>query len=249
MAAEVSRWLCSPWALRACGALVLGGLAACGGPQPADTLFPLEAGHRWVYDVRSQWENNTTEREERVITTESRVTLDQIAPPGPAYRRRSADGLEWYLRSDAAGIYRVASKTDLEAEPVKDASPRFVLKTPFQVGTTWQATTPAYLLRRRQEFPPEIRHTHQPVVMTYAIEALGETVEVPAGRFERCLRVRGKAVMKLFADPVAGWRDMPLTTTEWYCPGPGLVRLTRDEPAQSTFLVGGSMTMELTQWN
>ena len=41
----------------------------------------------------------------------------------------------------------------------------------------------------------------------------------------------------------------PLITTEWYCPGPGLVKLTRAEPtANSTFLSGGSFTMELTEW-
>ena len=52
----------------------------------------------------------------------------------------------------------------------------------------------------------------------------------------------------LFADPVIGFKDMPLTTTEWYCPGPGLVRVVRNEPANSTFLVGGTQTLELNEW-
>jgi hypothetical protein len=60
--------------------------------------------------------------------------------------------------------------------------------------------------------------------------------------------VKGSATLKLFADPVAGWQDMPLTTLEWYCPGVGLARLERREPANSTFLVGGTLTMELTSW-
>jgi len=54
--------------------------------------------------------------------------------------------------------------------------------------------------------------------------------------------------MRLFADPVVGWRDLPLTTTEWYCKGVGLVRVVREEPAASTFLSGGTLTMELTSW-
>jgi hypothetical protein len=42
---------------------------------------------------------------------------------------------------------------------------------------------------------------------------------------------------------------MPLTTTEWYC-RPGLVKLVRSEPANSTFLVGGTQTdLELIEWN
>jgi hypothetical protein len=48
---------------------------------------------------------------------------------------------------------------------------------------------------------------------------------------------------------VAGWRNMPLTTTEWYCRGVGLVRLERREPSLgSSFLTGGSLTMELVAW-
>ena len=101
----------------------------------------------------------------------------------------------------------------------------------------------------RQEFPREIRHSHAPVIMTYTIEATGQTVDTRAGRFPDCLRVKGKAAMRLYADPVQGWRDMPLATTEWYCKGVGLVKLVREEPSEgATFLTGGTLTMELTQW-
>jgi hypothetical protein len=84
--------------------------------------------------------------------------------------------------------------------------------------------------------------------MVYTIEAVDEKVAVRAGHFERCLRISGKASLRLFADPVQGWRDVPLTTTEWYCPGPGLVKLRREEPIGSTFLTGGTLTMELIEW-
>jgi hypothetical protein len=41
---------------------------------------------------------------------------------------------------------------------------------------------------------------------------------------------------------------MPLTTLEWYCPGIGLVRMERSEPAGSAFLTGGTRTLELESW-
>jgi hypothetical protein len=96
------------------------GLAACTGNPPTASLFPLEPGHRWVYDVKSEWENNTLEHEERVITTEDEVELTG-ASPGTAWRRRSADGVEWYLRATEAGVFRVATKTDLDDVPTLDA--------------------------------------------------------------------------------------------------------------------------------
>lgn len=242
-------------------AVLLAGAAGvgCSGPAPSASYFPLEAGHRWVYDQTSEWEksgeNNTTEHEPLVLRTLGQQVL-QIGQDGqsggqssgPAWQRRSDSGVDYWLRSDASGIFRVASKTDIEAEPLPDPAPRYVLKLPLQVGTTWQAPTTTYLMRRNAEFPPEIRHSHKPVTMTYRISALDQTVKTRAGEFKPCLQVQGQAVLRLFADPVNGFRDLPISTTEWYCQGVGLVKLQRDEPAQSTFLTGGVMTLELIEW-
>jgi hypothetical protein len=223
------------------GALLL---AACGAPKD-DSFFPLAQGHRWAYDITTEWENDIVEHEPRVIETLGRDTL----AAGEAWRRRSDSGVDYWLKRDASGIYRVASKSDLQDEPEADKEPRYVLKAPIAVGTTWRSTTTAYLLQRRQEFPREIRHSHPAVPMNYAIEAVGETVQVRAGRFDNCVRVKGVAALRLFADPVVGWKDMALTTTEWYCSGIGLVKLVRQEPAGSTFLTGGTLTMELVDWH
>ena len=218
-------------------------LAACGAPQD-DSFFPLAKGHRWAYDITTEWENDIVEHEPRVIETLGRDTLAS----GEAWRRRSDSGVDYWLRSDASGIYRVATKSELQDEPEADKEPRYVLKMPLAVGTSWRSSTTAYLLQRRQEFPREIRHSHPAVPMNYVIEAVGEALEVRAGRFENCVRVRGTAALRLFADPVVGWKDMALITTEWYCAGVGLAKLVREEPAESTFLTGGRLTMELVDW-
>jgi hypothetical protein len=220
-------------------------LASCGAAPPSTGYFPLEAGHRWTYDVRTEWDNNVVEHEPLVLTT---LGSDTLAEGGAAFRRRSDSGVDYWLRSDDTGIYRVASKSDLDTEPRLDAARRYVLKAPIAAGSSWQATTTAYLLKRRNEFPREIRHTHPAITMNYTIEALGEKVQTRAGAFDNCLRVKGTAAIRVYADPVVGWRDMPLATTEWYCDGVGLVRVVREEPAQATFLTGGTLTMELVAW-
>lgn len=219
-------------------------LGACGAAPPASGHFPLEAGHRWTYDIKTEWENHTVEHEALTLSTHGRETIEG----GAAWRRRSDSGVDYWLRSDDSGIYRVASKSDLDAEPRPDPQRRYVLKMPLAAGTMWQASTTAYLLKRRQEFPREIRHSHPSIPMMYTIESRGEALATRAGRFDDCVRVKGIAAVRVFADPVVGWRDMPLTTTEWYCSGVGLVRLVREEPAQSTFLTGGTLTMELQAW-
>jgi hypothetical protein len=218
--------------------------AACSAPTD-DSLFPLAKGHRWAYDITTEWENNVVEHEPRVLETLG----DDALESGRAWRRHSDSGVDYWLKSDASGIYRVASKSELDEAPLADKEPRYVLKAPVVVGMTWRSSTTAYLLQRRQEFPREIRHSHPAVTMNYTIEALDDKVATRAGSFEHCVRVKGVAALRLFADPVVGWKDMTLTTTEWYCPGVGLVKLVREEPAESTFLTGGTLTMELIDWH
>jgi hypothetical protein len=223
-------------------------LSGCDRGPAADSMFPLEGGHRWTYRVETRPEESAAEIETltlRTVGVEKMTMLDDQA----AWRRRSESGVDYWLRADATGIYRIASKSDFDAEPILDKPQRFVLKAPFTVGTQWQASTTSYLLMRRNEFPREIRHSHPSVPMTYQIEATDEGVETRAGHFAHCLRVLGVASVRIFVDPVGGWRDMPLTTLEWYCPGVGLVRVERNEPGRSTFLTGGSRTLELESWH
>lgn len=221
--------------------------SACQPVPRSDALFPLDAGHRWTYRVTTRLGDDASERETLTLRTLGRESVAALGDEA-AWRRRSDSGTDYWLRADETGIYRVASKSDLDPEPKPDRPHRFVLKAPFAIGTQWQAPTTAYLLMRRNEFPREIRHTHPNVPMTYQIEALAEVLDLPAGRFDRCVRVRGTASVRIYADPSSGWRDMPLTSLEWYCPGVGLVRMERSEPAGSAFLSGGTRTLELESW-
>jgi hypothetical protein len=222
-------------------------LSACQRQTPSEALFPLEAGHRWTYRVTTRIGEDASDRESLTLRTLGAESLTAVDGQ-TAWHRRSDSGVDYWLRADETGIYRVATKSDLEAEPQGDKPRRFVLKAPYTVGTQWQADTTSYLLMRRNEFPREIRHSHPHIPMSYQIESVTETVETPAGRFESCLKVKGAGSVRIYADPASGWKDMPLTTTEWYCRGVGLVKLERNEPAQSPFLTGGSRTLELESW-
>lgn len=218
-------------------------------PAPAasgDALFPLGAGRDWTYRVTTMLDDGDEPPRREQLTLRNRGSDDVDGEP--AWRRRSDSGVEYWLRSDASGIYRVATKTDVDRQRKLDNPRRYVLHTPYAVGTQWEASTTTYVLQRRNEVPREIRYTHKPVTMKYRIDAIDERVETPAGTFERCLRVHGQAQIKLYVDAMFAWRDMPLTTLEWYCPDIGLVRLERREPSPSKFTVGGTVTMELLAW-
>ncbi len=220
-------------------------LTACGSGNSEPSYFPLAEGRTWTYRVTKNLDEAT---EPEVDTLSFSMKGSQTLESGPAQRRHSSNGVDYFLRSDDQGIYRVASRDPLEVNPKVDNPPRFVLKTPYVVGTQWQASTMPYVLQRRNEFPKEVRYTTKPIMMVYAIVALNEKVETPAGPFEGCIKVVGEAKIKLFVDAQFNWREIPLFSTEWYCPGAGLVRVERVETSPSRFMRGGNQTLDLISY-
>lgn len=220
-------------------------LMGCSPTAGEKSFFPLNEGRTWTYRITK----NIDEAAEPDIDHISfAMKGPQKLESGIAERRHSDNGVDYFLRSDEQGIYRVGSRNTLDENPKSDNPPRFVLKKPFVIGTQWQATTVPYLLQRRNEVPKEVRYTSKPIMMVYAIVALDQRVETPAGQFEGCIKVIGEAKIKLYVDAQFSWRDIPLFTSEWYCPGVGLVRVERIETSPSKFMRGGSQTLDLVAY-
>ncbi len=215
-------------------------LGACS-PAPVD-YFPLNAGAVWIYERVTETPQGR-DHDELTIEVLGKRRLAQ----GDSFVRRNSLGNEYYFRRDTTGTYRVAKRTVVELKPRADPAPRYVLKTPYRVGTEWRNDSHPYLLERtlpyRERFNREITFR-----MGYTIVATDVSVEVPAGRFERCLKVRGEGVVNVYADPVMGVVEVPVTVEEWYAPGVGLVKQTRSERLDLTQIAGGSMRLELVKF-
>ena len=228
----------------ACTIALLGVLAGCSRSR-SDTeksFFPLDEDRSWTYRITKNIDEAT---EPDIDHLSFMMKGPQQLESGPTQRRHSDNGVDYFLRSDEQGIYRAGSRNTLDENPTPDDPLRFVLKKPFVVGTQWQATTVPYLLQRRNEVPREVRYTSKPIMMVYSIAALDQKVETPAGQFEGCIKVTGEAKIKLYVDAQFSWRDIPLFTSEWYCPGVGLVRVERVETSPSKFMRGGNQTLDL----
>ena len=213
--------------------------------RDAGSFFPLDEGRTWTYRIIRDLDEAADPDVDHLSFT---MKGPQKLESGLAERRHSDNGVDYFLRSDEQGIYRVASRNTMDENPKSDNPPRFVLKKPFVVGTQWQAATVPYLLQRRNEVPKEVRYTSKPIMMVYAIAALDQKLETPAGQFEGCIKVVGEAKIKLYVDAQFSWRDIPLFSTEWYCPGVGLARVERVEKSPSRFMIGGSQTLDLVAY-
>ena len=233
-----SRWVALPAALA-----IAMWLSACSPGNSGASYYPLDEGRNWTYRVVKKLDEAT---DPDVHTLSFSMKGKETLESGPAQRRHSDEGIDYYLRSDESGIYRVASRNTLDVNPKADNPPRYVLKAPYIVGTQWQALTVPYVLQRRNEVPKEVRYTTKPIMMVYAIMELNQKVETPVGIFEGCIKVVGEAKIRLYVDAQFNWREIPLFTSEWYCPGTGLVKMERQETSPSKFMRGGSVTLELT---
>jgi hypothetical protein len=222
-------------------------LAGCG-RAPPEALFPLEEGRRWRYQVTTAFDDGAGESITESVELRARGSAE--IGGAAAWKRTSSTGAAYWLRQDATGIYRVAMQGPLDAAPRSDGAARYVLRKPYAVGTQWEADTTTYVLRRRNEFPPELRHLarYRTLPMKYRIAQLDASVETRAGRFAGCVRVDGRGEIHLYVDEAFAVRPVPFTTREWYCPQVGLVRLERVEKSPTKFIAGGVVTMELVEY-
>ena len=218
-------------------------LAGCSGEPPdPDSYFPLEPGLRWTYRVTTTVAG---------ASRESRFS-EHNAPPenvkGLEHAVRvTSDGTRYYLLETGEGVLRAAKRTLVESTPRFDEPPRWVLKRPLTPGSTWDHETHPYVLRRLHPYEESLTGSLR-FRMAYEITAVDETVEVPAGRFEHCLRVDGDARLTLYADGRTGYQDIEIDTAEWYAPGVGLVKLVREEPLAGEVFAGGRVVFELERF-
>lgn len=219
-------------------------LVACDKVPEGDEMFPLEKGRTWTYQATTHYKGQAPIESEMTISAIGSDSIDGQT----VWRRYSDTGSEYWLRPDETGIIRVASKHGLDNKAAIDEEVRYVLKKPFAVDTSWTSPTTAYLLQRHNQTPKRVSATHGSFPMNYRIDAVNVEITTPAGEFSDCLRVEGRAGIRLYVDAALAWRDVPLVTREWYCPQMGLVKLEREEPTPSRFMKGGIFTMELLAW-
>ena len=214
-------------------------------PPESTRYFPLQAGWQWDYQIHTDLINEQYSRPLSIQTVAPYTFRDQHYAV-----RRTSEGTDYYLKVEANGIYRYAKRMIVENQPQLDTPAQMVLPTPehAKVGQTWSNLSVPYTLHRISPNPEPPSSQGYRFNMTYTLLSLQETVQVPAGEFKDCWLVEGQAQLYVFADARLGYRDIAITTREWYAPSIGLVKLERSEPLDGEVFKGGRITMELTAY-
>ena len=125
------------------------------------------------------------------------------------------------------------------------AAPRTVLPYPLTVGRQWNSTTHTSVLEMTSHAAGHLYRIDAKVSLTYTVESTTDTVVVPAGRFSRCVRVKGIGVTTAQVRKQSGLAEIRIESTEWYAPGAGLIKVVRSETTSSSALPAGEYEMQL----
>ncbi|MEO0423313.1 MAG: hypothetical protein AAF184_13300 [Pseudomonadota bacterium] len=227
-------------------ALVFVGLNGCTRSADPSDFFPLQPGHEWTYrvDVKGA-PTPPAGLPLHEVRTLKPIKVQGV--PGRVYRRFDVLGNEYHFTRSDASIERIALRNATELEAQRDVPARQVLPLPPTLGSTWQLSTHPYALRRTVPLGADLSVQFS-ISLTMIIEATDDIITTPAGRFENCVRVVGEGSLELYGDARQGFITVPITQTEWYAPGVGLVKLLREEPLEADLFEGGSIQYELVDY-
>jgi hypothetical protein len=197
-------------------------LAGCEGPPVENRYLPLGEGRTWRYKVTPRQMFDGDELLLDVTNLKARdLNGRQVTP-----RRFELDGHPsiQFLGVDHRGVYRWAVQAPEDAPPKFESDSAYYLMYPLERGKTWEEEAETTFLSK-------------PVSLTLKskIESVGETVSVPAGDFEGCVKVLAEGSKRI---PVPGsysrFDIVSVRYETWYAPDVGLVKSDAEEFNNST---------------
>lgn len=223
-------------------------LSGCSEKPVGSEYFPLNKGWSWTY-------NSLTDYDDEIESVKKQLTITNLGIKKSGKKsffvRRTSTGIDYYHNYDETGIFREALRTVVETKPRMDRDRRYVLKLPLEIGTEWREISRPLLLLRVYPYRVRVGKDAQ-VPMIYRIESMSETVTVPAGTFENCIKVVAEGSFKTYTDSVTGEKEIPMMVEEWYAAGVGLVKQIRRELDgdmidifNTPIFIGGDSILEL----
>jgi hypothetical protein len=101
-------------------------------------------------------------------------------------------------------------------------TPNYIIRYPIKIGTSWEVKARSKLLN------------NAPGILKKTIEAIDDTVTVPAGTFKNCLRIKGEGVIR--KEELGNEIIVNIEEYEWYAPGVGLIKYIGKEKGSGRFL-------------
>ncbi len=208
-----------------------------------NSYFPLSSGLKWHYNVALTTRDGL-QKQKYILQN---IGADELNGE-PVFLRKSLDGTILYYSISDDGIYYLGNSDIRESKPIFFADKQIVIPTPFAIDTEWEQITHTKLLKKTG--PPQRTEFKiiAEVPLEIKIESLEDTVIVPAGQFNKCMRIKMIGSAYKDAGNYVGLTLVNVEQTNWYSSGVGLVKMERIETTQSDALDKGTLLVELTEF-
>ncbi|MBI5616433.1 MAG: hypothetical protein HY943_09090 [Gammaproteobacteria bacterium] len=218
-------------------------LAGCSEPTD-ESLFPLTPGRNWYYQARTVVRDEP--HAQRIVIAN---TVAKDVPGAKLATQRRQMAWDYYFKETERGIFRIGSTDRRENGPRTAEEEVMILPHDVKEGSSWRMTSRLELVESRTfSADDRIVGRYYPVHLTARVAARDESVKVPAGSFAHCVRVDATGETSVRVDRGYGTAPVKVTQQDWYAPGVGLVKSTRLEHSDSTFLRPGTYDQELVSF-
>lgn len=208
-----------------------------------DSYFPLTKGLKWQYDVALITRDGLSNQKYMFHNLGEKDFENK-----PVFLRESIDGtISYYSNIDDEIRYlgNIDSHS-LNAKFIENK--KIILPKELAIGTSWLDATSTKLLQKTGPPQKTLFKIIANVPLDVKIESLTETITVPAGTFENCLKVSMSGSVYKDAGNYVGLTVVGVEQSNWYAPGIGLVKLERIETTERQALDKGSLLVELTDF-
>jgi uncharacterized protein DUF3108 len=207
------------------------------------SYFPLSEGYKWQYDV-TLITRDGLDKQKYLLNNLGETNLNGSL----VYLRQSLDGTKLYYSVSDEGISYLGSVENQGINPEINEDKQLVFPASLSVGTVWEQSTTTKLLKKTG--PPQKTEFKiiADVPLEVKIEALDESVTVPAGRFDKCMKITMTGSSFKDAGNYVGLTLVDVEQTNWYAPGVGLIKMERKETTQRKALDKGSLLIELEEF-
>ena len=208
-----------------------------------DSYFPLSSGLKWHYSVSLTTRDGLENQKYILLNAGSKEIDGELV-----YRRESLDGTNLFYKITDEGIYYLGSVANELVDPKLSSFQSLVIPYPLILNKKWQQVTHTKLLKKTG--PPQRTEFKiiAEVPMTVEILSFQYIVNVPAGQFDKCMKVVMTGSSYKDAGNYVGLTLVSVEQTNWYAPGVGLVKMERLEKTQSEALDKGTLSVELTHF-
>lgn len=208
-------------------------VVACGKSTP--DYYPIKENESRKYKVSTEFRNrkninsNTIDSRksdseyERVFLAQQKLKDKDVIPIKMVYSNNRYSTVYMIKEKDGCAFFAYAEVGDQNI--IYYDHPNYVLKIPVEVGRKWE----------RNEKMSNITERY-PVKLVCNVESISDTVIVPKGTFEKCVKVHCEGTYDL-TYPLIGIIKFTKTMDYWLAPGEGYVKgIYRDSCSLDTIM-------------